>query len=152
VALGLDQLRQNNQAGAMATFQRSVTDDASCTEGYVNLASLQRTSNNPAQVREALNNLRRALAIDAQYLPAFNEMALLYYDQAVRASGGLATVQGGVPAGSALSSDDDDSHHHQTARHLVKKGEIIRALRMFERATHLDDNMFEGWMNSARSR
>jgi Flp pilus assembly protein TadD len=97
----------------MAEFTRAVHDDTRCTEGYVNLAILQRRT--PATAADALNNLRRALAIDSGYLAAFNQMALLYYDQAVRAAGGQATVQGGVPA-SMPSETEGGSHHHQTAR------------------------------------
>lgn len=115
VAMGVEQYRQGHVDQAMSEFTRAVHDDTRCTEGYVNLAIIQRRT--PAQAAEALNNLRRALAIDSSYLAAFNQMALLYYDQAVRQSGGAPTVQGGVPAGSALASDaDDSSHHHQTAR------------------------------------
>jgi tetratricopeptide (TPR) repeat protein len=115
VAMGVEQYRQGHVDQAMAEFTRAVHDDTRCTEGYVNLAIIQRRT--PASAADALNNLRRALAIDSGYLAAFNQMALLYYDQAVRANGGLETVQGGVPAGSALASDGDEgSHRHQTAR------------------------------------
>lgn len=115
VAMGVEQYRQGHVDQAMQEFTRAVHDDTRCTEGYVNLAIIQRRT--PASSADALNNLRRALAIDSGYLAAFNQMALLYYDQAVRANGGVATVQGGVPAGSGGDGDDDDSaHHHQTAR------------------------------------
>lgn len=115
VAMGIEQYRQGHVDQAMTEFTRAVHDDTRCTEGYVNLAIIQRRT--PASSADALNNLRRALAIDSGYLAAFNQMALLYYDQAVRASGGVATVQGGVPAGSGTDGDDDDdSSHHQTAR------------------------------------
>ncbi|HEY2735070.1 MAG TPA: hypothetical protein VGI70_13835, partial [Polyangiales bacterium] len=62
-------------------FAQAVQDDPQCTEAYVNLAILQRKRGIDGN-KEALSNLRRALAIDAQYLPAFNEMALLYLSEA----------------------------------------------------------------------
>lgn len=114
VAMGVEQYRAGHVDQAMQEFTRAVHDDTRCTEGYVNLAIIQRRT--PASSADALNNLRRALAIDSGYLAAFNQMALLYYDQAVRSSGGMATVQGGVPAGSATADEDEGSHHHQTAR------------------------------------
>jgi tetratricopeptide (TPR) repeat protein len=115
VAMGVEQYRAGHVDQALQEFTRAVHDDTRCTEGYVNLAIIQRR--NPSAAADALNNLRRALAIDSGYLAAFNQMALLYYDQAVRTAGGLATVQGGVPAASGDDGDDDDSHHHhQTAR------------------------------------
>lgn len=115
VAMGVEQYRAGHVDQALAEFTRAVHDDTRCTEGYVNLAIIQRRT--PASSADALNNLRRALAIDSGYLAAFNQMALLYYDQAVRANGGAATVQGGVPAGSGGDDEEEDSsHHHQTAR------------------------------------
>lgn len=114
VAMGVEQYRAGHIDQAMQEFTRAVHDDTRCTEGYVNLAIIQRRT--PASAADALNNLRRALAIDSGYLAAFNQMALLYYDQAVRAAGGTATVQGGVPAGAAAATEEEDSHHHQTAR------------------------------------
>jgi len=97
-------------------------------------------------VREALNNLRRALAIDAQYLPAFNEMALLYYDQSTADAQRLDLAS--VVCRQAQQINHDYAPIYNTWGLIwVKKGDIIQALRMFERATRLDDNMFEGWMN-----
>lgn len=114
VAMGVEQYRQGHVDQAMQEFTRAVHDDTRCTEGYVNLAIIQRRT--PASAADALNNLRRALAIDSGYLAAFNQMALLYYDQAVRTAGGQVTVQGGVPAGAADADEDADHPHHQTAR------------------------------------
>jgi tetratricopeptide (TPR) repeat protein len=114
--MGIEQYRAGHVDQAMSEFTRAVHDDTRCTEGYVNLAIIQRRT--PASAADALNNLRRALAIDSGYLAAFNQMALLYYDQAVRAAGGQPMVQGGVPAGSGDGDDDDSHHHHQTARQM----------------------------------
>ncbi len=116
VAMGVEQYRAGHVDQALQEFTRAVHDDTRCTEGYVNLAILQRRS--PTTAADALNNLRRALAIDSGYLAAFNQMALLYYDQAVRAAGGQQTVQGGVPAAMAVEGEgEEDSHHrHQSAR------------------------------------
>jgi len=113
VAMGVEQYRAGHVDQAMQEFTRAVHDDTRCTEGYVNMAIVQRRT--PATSADALNNLRRALAIDSGYLAAFNQMALLYYDQAVRAGGGQTTVQGGVPA--AMPTETEGGHHqHQTAR------------------------------------
>jgi tetratricopeptide (TPR) repeat protein len=115
VAMGIEQYRAGHVDQAMQEFTRSTTDDTRCTEGYVNMAIVQRR--NASSSGDALNNLRRALAIDSSFLPAFNQMALLYYDQAVRTAGGQVHVQGGVPALSGDGDDDDSSsHHHQTVR------------------------------------
>lgn len=100
VASGLEHLRNGRAQQARAEFERAVRDDARCTEGYVNLAIMQRNEGTEASTRESLNNLRRALAVDSGYLPAFNQMALLYLDQAIRRAGGQRGVAGGTAQGS----------------------------------------------------
>ena len=76
-AIGVMQMDEGQVGPAEQTFRRALRDDPRCTEAYVNLAVIQRQRGG-ADVREALNNLRRALAIESRYLPAFNQMALLY--------------------------------------------------------------------------
>lgn len=150
VMIGLDQIGQHQEAAAMTTFARAVADDAQCTEGYVNLAALQRSSGDAALVRDALNNLRRALAIDAQFLPAFNEMALLYIQEAERTpdEAGQRLDLAAVVCRQAQQINRDYGPIYNTWGLIyVKKGNIIEAVRMFERAATLDNNNFEAWMN-----
>nr|MDQ3033465.1 hypothetical protein [Myxococcota bacterium] len=94
VAVGVNHYRAGRVQEARAEFERAVRDDSRCTEGYTNLAILQRRDQ--ATQAEALNNLRRALAIQSSYLPAFNQMALLYLDSAMRRAQTSATVAGGT--------------------------------------------------------
>lgn len=148
VAVGISQSEAGSAGGteAMATFQRAVRDDNQCTEGYVNLAIVQRRSGNPDQVRESLNNLRRALAIDAQYLPAFNEMAQLYLDQAAADPQRLGLAE--VVCRQAQQINRDYAPIYNTWGLInVRQGNIIGALAKFERAYTLDNTMFEAFMN-----
>jgi tetratricopeptide (TPR) repeat protein len=150
VMIGLDQVAQNQSAAAMQTFSRAVADDAQCTEGYVNLAALQRESGQAALVRDALNNLRRALAIDAQYLPAFNEMALLYIQESDRnpSEAGQRLDLAAVVCRQAQQINREYGPIYNTWGLIyVKKNNIIEAVRMFERAANLDAKNFEAWMN-----
>lgn len=150
VMIGLDQIGQHQEAAAMQTFARAVADDAQCTEGYVNLAALQRSSGDAALVRDALNNLRRALAIDAQYLAAFNEMALLYIQEAERTPEEAAQRLdlAAVVCRQAQQINREYGPIYNTWGLIyVKKDNIIEAVRMFERAANLDANNFEAWMN-----
>jgi tetratricopeptide (TPR) repeat protein len=114
VAAGNEHYRAGRVAEARAEYERSVRDDTRCTEGYVNLAIVQRRT--PAEAADALQNLRRALAIDSSYLPAFNQMALLYYSQAVRSAG--SSVSGGVAAvsGSGAAEEEDESDARRRRR------------------------------------
>ncbi len=171
-AIGLAHMEAGREQPAAAAFQEAIRQDAQCTEAYVNLATIQRRQGG-AQVREALNNLRRALAIDSNYLPAFNQMALLYLEQAEQAAasapppererGGRGNnsdeAQGpsqnqqmldlaGVVCRQAQLIDGNYAPIYNTwGLVFVKKGEIRRALEMFARALSLDDDMFEAHMN-----
>lgn len=150
VMIGLDQLAQNQEPAAMQTFARAIADDAQCTEGYVNLAALQRSSGQAALVRDALNNLRRALAIDAQYLAAFNEMALLYIQESERnpAEAQQRLDLAAVVCRQAQQINREYGPIYNTWGLIyVKKNNIIEAVRMFERAANLDARNFEAWMN-----
>ena len=80
VGVGLADMRAGRTQPARQHFERAIREDNQCTAAYVNLAIIQRTEDN--EVRESLNNLRRALAIESDYLPAFNQMALLYLGEA----------------------------------------------------------------------
>jgi tetratricopeptide (TPR) repeat protein len=144
-AVGLDHMEHGREAQAVTAFERAIRDDAQCTEAYVNLAVLQR-GRGGAQVQEALNNLRRALAIEASYLPAFNEMALLYLGQA--AENPRALDLAGVVCRQAQQIDNAYAPIYNTWGLVnMTKGNIIEALRLFERARSLDGNMFEAHMN-----
>jgi tetratricopeptide (TPR) repeat protein len=171
VMIGLDQVAQNQSAAALQTFSRAVADDAQCTEGYVNLAALQRASGQATLVRDALNNLRRALAIDAQYIPAFNEMALLYVQEADRnpteatqrldlaavvCSQAQSIIRQMVrDLGEARRTSPEASRLQREASPIfntmgliyVKRGNIIEAVKSFQGAKEADAKNFEAWMN-----
>ncbi|NOY90107.1 MAG: tetratricopeptide repeat protein [Deltaproteobacteria bacterium] len=153
VGLGLLDLARGNVAGARGAFQRAIHDDPQCTSGYVNLAIVQRRAGGADNLRQALSNLRRGLAIDSNYLPAFSEMALLYLDQSrtndreVRQSSlDLAEV---VCRQAQLIDRNYAPIYNTWGLAKMRKGDIIEALRLFERAVALDDDMFEAHMNFA---
>lgn len=177
VAEGLEHYRAGRIQQARAEFERAVRDDARCTEGYVNLAILQRREGTEASARESLNNLRRALAIDSGYLPAFNQMALLYLAQAIRRAGGAQGVAGGTAQISgAGQTQEGASGQRDSDRQMldlaevvcrqaqllnpnyapiyntwglinVRQGNIIAGLAKFQRAFTLDPSLFEAYMN-----
>lgn len=153
VGVGLLDLARGNTSGARGAFTRAIHDDPQCTSGYVNLAIVQRRAGGADNLNQALSNLRRGLAIDSDYLPAFNEMALLYLDKAqtndreVRQSSlDLAEV---VCRQAQLIDHDYAPIYNTWGLAKMRKGDIIEALRLFERAVALDDNMYEAHMNFA---
>jgi tetratricopeptide (TPR) repeat protein len=145
--IGVMQMDAGQEAEAEQTFQRALRDDPQCTEAYVNLAVIQRKRGG-AQVREALNNLRRALAIDSNYLPAFNQMALLYLDLAEGQNNQQMLDLAGVVCRQAQLIDRDYAPIYNTWGLVnVRKDNIVEALQLFERATRLDATMFAAYMN-----
>lgn len=148
VAIGLAQLSTGQASGAEREFGQSVADDPQCTEGYVNLAILQRKRGIEGN-REALSNLRRALAIDAQYLPAFNEMALLYLSEAADNEKKLDLAE--VVCSQAQKINAGYAPIYNTWGLIdLRRGKIIDASAKFQKASELDDRIFEAHMNFAR--
>ena len=144
VALGLRDLENGRTRDAKSAFERSIKDDPQCTSGYTNLAIVQRSEGNNA---EALKNLRRALAIESDYLAAFNQMALLHYDRG-RAGKPAELDLAEVVCRQAQMLDADYAPIYNTWG-LIKvfKGDVISALRYFQKAITLDPDLFEAQMN-----
>jgi tetratricopeptide (TPR) repeat protein len=150
VAAAVEDYRAGRIDAARRELERAVREDTRCLEGYVNLAMIQRRS--PTGEADALSNLRRALAIDASYLPAFDQMALLYLERARR-------HDGGDDAGQLLGLAEVVCRQAQLVEAAyaplyntwglvnVAQGDIIGALAKFERAFTLDEAFFEAHMN-----
>lgn len=147
VGVALADMRAGRDREAREQFERAIRDDNQCTSAYVNLAIIQRRSR--GEVREALNNLRRALAIESDYLPAFNQMALLYYDQAEsnRQMLDLAEV---VCRQAQILNENYAPIYNTWGLINVRQGNIIAALAKFERAFNLDSSFYEAYMNFAQ--
>ena len=145
VAVALDRI-ESGSTSAFSDFQAAVRDDPQCTEGYVNMAILQRRR---GETKEALNNLRRAMAIDAQYLPAFNEMALVYIQDAKDNLKMLDLAE--VVCSQAQKIDVRYPAVYNTWGLIdLRRGEIIGAAAKFQKAFELDPKMFEAYMNFAQ--
>jgi tetratricopeptide (TPR) repeat protein len=146
VAIALEAQRQGGSSES--EFARAVQDDPQCTEGYVNLAIMQRRRGIDGN-KEALSNLRRALAIDAQYLPAFNEMALLYLSEAEDNTKKLDLAE--VVCSQAQKIDVGYAPIYNTWGLIdLRRDKIIDASAKFQKATELDPKIFEAHMNFAR--
>jgi tetratricopeptide (TPR) repeat protein len=144
VGVGLQDMRAGRTREARQRFERAIEHDNQCTAAYVNLAIIQRANANEAA--EALNNLRRALAIESNYLPAFNQMALLYYDQAAdnRQMLDLAEV---VCRQAQLINGNYAPIYNTWGLINVRQGNIIAAAAKFRQAFELRANFFEALMN-----
>lgn len=147
VALGITQQRAGRVDEARRNFEQARDDSPrTCHEAYVNIAILQRQQGTEESQREAIANLRRALAIDANYLPAFNELALLYLERAGENRQMLDLAALVCRQGQLVDRDYAPIYNTWGLVH-VRKNDIIQALRMFDRARSLDDSFYEAFMN-----
>jgi tetratricopeptide (TPR) repeat protein len=144
VALGLRDLENGRTSQAKSTFEQSIKDDPQCTSGYTNLAIVQRSQ---GQTDEALKNLRRALAIESDYLAAFNQMALLHYDRGRKGKPAELDLAEVVCRQAQMLDADYAPIYNTWGLIKVYKGDVISALRFFQKAITLDPNLFEAQMN-----
>jgi tetratricopeptide (TPR) repeat protein len=144
VALGLRDLEAGRMSQAKSTFERAIKDDPQCTSGYTNLAIVQRAQGNSD---EALKNLRRALAIESDYLAAFNQMALLHYDRGRKGKPAELDLAEVVCRQAQMLDSDYAPIYNTWGLIKVYKGDVISALRYFQRAITLDPDLFEAQMN-----
>jgi len=144
VALGLRDLSQGRVRDAKNAFEQSIKDDPQCTSGYTNLAIVQRAEGNND---EALKNLRRALAIESDYLAAFNQMALLHYDRGRQGKPAELDLAEVVCRQAQMLDADYAPIYNTWGLVKVYKGDVIMALRYFEKAITLDPDLFEAQMN-----
>jgi tetratricopeptide (TPR) repeat protein len=144
VALGLRDLENGRTSQAKSTFEQSIKDDPQCTSGYTNLAIVQRSQ---GQTDEALKNLRRALAIESDYLAAFNQMALLHYDRGRKGKPAELDLAEVVCRQAQMLEADYAPIYNTWGLIKVYKGDVIAALRFFQKAITLDPDLFEAQMN-----
>jgi tetratricopeptide (TPR) repeat protein len=144
VGLGLRDLQSGRTAQAKSAFEESIKDDPQCTSGYTNLAIVQREE---GQSEEALKNLRRALAIESDYLSAFNQMALLHYDRGRKGNAAELDLAEVVCRQAQMLDGDYAPIYNTWGLIKVYKGDVISALRFFQRAITLDPDLFEAQMN-----
>jgi tetratricopeptide (TPR) repeat protein len=144
VGLGLRDLKDGRTSQAKSAFERSIKDDPQCTSGYTNLAIVQRAE---GQNDEALKNLRRALAIESDYLSAFNQMALLHYDRGRQGNAAELDLAEVVCRQAQMLDADYAPIYNTWGLIKVYKGDVISALRFFQRAITLDPDLFEAQMN-----
>jgi len=153
-------------------------------EGLVSLAALQmqRDSDRPDadgkdDLERAQKNLQRALAIDDGYMPAFNQLALYYLEQAKakagvkskQSSSGTRGRRGMVMSGASRVSVNEQQLdlaalvaaqaqsknpnyapiHNTSGLILVELKNFNGAVKAFKRARDLDPGFFEAHMNYA---
>jgi tetratricopeptide (TPR) repeat protein len=143
-AVGVDHMEKGRDQPAFQTFRTAIQNDPRCKEAYVNLAILQRER---GENDEARKNLRRALAIESDYLPAFNELAAYFLKQADSPRAQSLDLAEIVCRQAQLLDAEYAPIYNTWGLIKMKREEIIEALRFFGKARSLDDDMFAAHMN-----
>jgi tetratricopeptide (TPR) repeat protein len=150
VHLGVYAYEKGDKAGAKALFDQARLADRRSTEAYTNLGRLDREAENWG---DAQLNLRRALAVNSDYIDAFGQMALLYLKIAEhnRQMLDITTLvcQQAVSRGRAIKAAPVQVApiHNVWGQALLRKGDVVRAVEQFDTARQLNPHLFEAHMN-----
>ncbi|MEQ8890021.1 MAG: tetratricopeptide repeat protein [Sandaracinaceae bacterium] len=143
-ALGVGLMERGETAAARAAFEETLRQDARCAPAYLNLAILQ--SENPAERAAAVDSLRRALAVRADYLPALNQMALVYLGWSEERPE-LLDLAAVVCRQAQLIDEGYAPIYNTWALIEVARGDLTAAVAKLSRARQLDPSLFEAHMN-----
>lgn len=173
----------NNEDAAIGALQQAVTDaQFQNVPALVNLAMIQMARDSASGGQDckddmdcAKRNLQRALAIDDAYMPAFNQLALYYFQLAKKRAGAVkgsaksakgrqvithaatakkADVQqlelAALVCSQAIRKNPNYAPIHNTAGLIQNElGQINGAVSEFAQAAKLDPKFFEAQMNYA---
>jgi Tfp pilus assembly protein PilF len=170
----------NNEDAAIGSLQQAVLDaQFQNVPALVDLAMFQMGRDSAAggdrckdDMDCAKQNLQRALAIDDSYMPAFNQLALFYFQQAKKRAGSIKQGRRGrqIMTNAALGKRADVQQLELAAlvcSQAVRKnagyapirntagliqnelGQVNSAVQEFATATKLDPKFFEAQMNYA---
>jgi len=144
VALAVMDLEGEHVDRARAAFARAVELDNQCVPAYLNLASLQAQL--PGQREAAVANLRRALAVRADYLPALDQLARVYLAWSDERPE-LLRLAAVVCRQAQLIDDGYAPIYNTWALIDLAQGDPTAAAAKLDRAVTLDPTFFAAWMN-----
>jgi tetratricopeptide (TPR) repeat protein len=97
--------------------------------------------------QKSQRSLRTALAIEAKYLPALYELAMLYFDKAVIEKKPSFLTLSTLVCQQAIRLDPEYGPiYHALGKILLEKQELVEALKAFESAFKKDATLFEAYM------
>jgi len=180
--LALYEYQQTGNSDATIAKLDQIIRDAKFqnAEALVSLAALQveRDNDQPDgdgkdDLERAQKNLQRALAVDDTYMPAFNQLAVYYLEQAKKKAGALARTRRGrrgMEVSGAARAEVNEQQldlaalvasqaqrknpnyapiHNTTGLIQVELKNFNGAVKSFARARQLDPKFFEAHMNYA---
>lgn len=144
--LGMIAFNRGQTSTAIDFFQKAAAVKAS--GGYANLAMLDRDkalNGDTRALKEAVDNIHRALAVDSSNISAYEMLATVIYDHAKNKSqleiARLIIVQ-------ALKLDPKHAPlYNLQGLVLLKMDEVTRALKQFRQAVAINPKLIESHMN-----
>ena len=154
--LAVMELEKVNEQAGEELLKRAVAAGQNRLEvvpAYVNAATVLRTRGlrgDDESFRKAQLNLRRALAIEAKYVPALYQLAMLYFDMAVTKKKTSYLTLASLVCDHAIKLDPEYAPiYHVLGQIYLQKQELVKALQSFEMAFKKDPNLFASYMNYA---
>lgn len=133
---------------AMNRFKDAIKIQPNALEAvpaYVNLAAIERRQ---GDYKKAQSNLRRALAIEANFMPAFFQLAMLYYEIGVKSSKKSFYELAQLVCSQAAQVDPTYAPIYNVWGLIkLKKNEIVAAAQKFKQAIENDAEFYEAYMN-----
>ncbi len=158
--LAVYQMRANQTADALATLENAIRLDRNCVEAYANRATILRERNQGNDRVTAVGDIRQALARDDAFIPALNQLALIYLAEAGDDPHSQRLMLAGIVCSQAaqLSAGQREGMTPAIRGYIadvyntwglidIRSGQIIRALGHFQRAYESNPSMFEAWAN-----
>lgn len=156
--LGIYEYEEGNKTKARRFWDKAREADRRSAEAYTNLSVLQREDEDWG---EAQKNVRRALAVNSDYITAFAQMALLYLQVAEKNRRMLDIVelvsQQATSRANEINSDPEGDTkvdpadiapiHNIWGLALIQKGDVVSSVQQFDTARTLNPNFFEAHMN-----
>ena len=151
--LGVMMQRQGRTADALMQFENAIKQDPKsplAVSAYNNRGALlyerARQANNKAGFDEAIGQLRRALALDAESMPAYQILASIYYTTAEADRSKLRLAQ--LVCDEAKKINPDYAPIYNTLGLIkLRSKDVTGALTEFRKAATLDPNLAEAQLN-----
>lgn len=154
--LAVMELEKGNEQAGEELLRKAVAAGQNRLEvvpAYVNAATILRMrgiKGDDESFMKAQLNLRRALAIEAKYMPALYQLAMLYFDMAVTKKKTSYLTLASLVCDQAIKLDPEYAPiYHVLGEIYLEKQELVEALRSFEMAFKKDPNLFASYMNYA---
>lgn len=155
--LAVMELERGNEPAAEELLRKAVgagKNKLEAVPAYVNASIILRKrgfeKKSDEEFKKAQMNLRRALAIDAKYMPALYQLAMLYHDIAIMNKKASYFTLAKLVCNQAIALDPEyGPTYHALGQILLQQNELVKALQAFKTAHSKDPKLVGSLMNYA---